>query len=164
MWKEEGRPSQPLPPQLKYQTCEWGLWILWPQWSSANLSHVEQRWTIPSDCCPVGELWEIIIGCVVLGHEVWGGLLCSSRYWNKALNTLPPLLLPQSSASCFPTLFPHEARAPDLQSYLHFNNESWSSLLAFLFTCYYFQNVHPDVSVWLLFIFQDLAHTLCYPL
>lgn len=40
--------------------------------------------------------------------------------------------------------FPHKARAPVLQSYLDINNESWSSLLAFLCMCYYyFQNVHP---------------------
>lgn len=88
------RDTQPVLPQLKHQTCEWGSWILGPQGSSTSPCHVEQRWAIPRDHSPIGELWETINGCCFRVWNLQWLVMEQQVTENKALNSLPSLLLP----------------------------------------------------------------------
>lgn len=116
MRKGKERPCQPLPSQLKHQTCAWGSWILWAQWSGANLRHVEQRSTFPRDCCPTGELWEIINGGAFRAWSFGWFVKQQQQLLKQGLRCplCPLLLAPWSPASSFPHFIPTE---PELQPY-----------------------------------------------
>ena len=111
--KRKKRPSQPLPSQLKHQTCAWGLWILWAQWSGANLRHMEQRPTFPRDCCPTEELWEIINGGAFRAWSFGWFVKQQQQLLKQGLRCpLCPLLLALwSPASCFPHFIPKHSQS-----------------------------------------------------